>query len=83
MGLRSSLAQFIYCRNYDRIGLQPRGDTPSRLPREKVKTSVTQKEKSKGIGMEGYPEKYLTLINRAGGLYGRILTKVASTDRTQ
>ena len=27
--------------------------------------------------------KYLVLINRAGGLYGRILTEVASTDRTQ
>ena len=26
---------------------------------------------------------YLTLINRVGGLYGRILTEVASTDRTQ
>ena len=26
---------------------------------------------------------YLVLINRAGGLYGRILTEVASTDRTQ
>ena len=26
---------------------------------------------------------YLGLINRAGGLYGRILTEVASTDRTQ
>ena len=26
---------------------------------------------------------YLALINRAGGLYERILTKVVSTDRTQ
>ena len=26
---------------------------------------------------------YLTLINRAGGLYGRILTEVVSTDRTR
>ena len=26
---------------------------------------------------------YLALINRAGGLYGRILTEVASTERTQ
>ena len=28
-------------------------------------------------------EHYLALINRAGGLYGRILTEVVSTDRTQ
>ena len=27
--------------------------------------------------------QYLALINRAGGLYGRILTEVVSTDRTQ
>ena len=26
---------------------------------------------------------YLALINRAGGLYGRILSEVVSTDRTQ
>ena len=26
---------------------------------------------------------YLTLINRGGGLYGRILTEVVSTDRMQ
>ena len=26
---------------------------------------------------------YLALINREGGLYGRILTEVVSTDRTQ
>ena len=29
------------------------------------------------------PSHYLGLINRAGGLYGRILTEVVSTDRTQ
>ena len=28
-------------------------------------------------------QNYLALINRAGGLYGRILTEVVSTDRTQ
>ena len=28
-------------------------------------------------------DDYLALINRVGGLYGRILTDVASTDRTQ
>ena len=27
--------------------------------------------------------QYLALINRAGGLYGRILTEVVSTDRMQ
>ena len=35
-------------------------------------------------GRERYIERsYLALINRAGGLYGRILTEVVSTVRTQ
>ena len=43
-------------------------------------------------GISNYPRQiyflptsrqYLALINRAGGLYGRILTEVVSTDRTQ
>ena len=54
-------AQFIYDRNYNRIGLQLRvmhlADSG-----EEVKTSVTQKEKSKGICIEGYPEKYHFLL---------------------
>ena len=57
--LRSRRTQFIYERNYNRIGLKPRGHVPSRL---QVKTSVTQKEKSKGICIEGYPEKYHFLL---------------------
>ena len=61
--MRSRRAQFIFDRNYNRIGLQPRGHAPSRLASgEEVKTSVTQKEKIKGIYMEGYPEKYHFLL---------------------
>ena len=57
--MRSRHVQFIYDKNYNRIRLQPRGHAPSKLPSgENVKTSVTQKKKSKGICMEGYPEKY-------------------------
>ena len=47
--LRSSRAQFIYDKNCNRIGLQARG--------EEIKTSVTQKEKIKGICMEEHPKK--------------------------
>ena len=57
--LRSRRTQFICDRNYNRIGLKPRGHVPSKLL---VKTSVTQKEKSKGICIEGYPEKYHFLL---------------------
>ena len=52
----SRRGQFIYDRNYNRIG--------QRTYREEVKTSVTQKEKSKGICGEGYPEKYHFLLLR-------------------
>ena len=52
----SRRAQFIYDRNYNRIG--------QRSYREEVKTSVTQKEKSKGICMQGYPEQYHFLLLR-------------------
>ena len=57
--LRSIRAQNIYDRNYNRIALQTRGHAPSRLPAEKLRRLFnTQKERSKGICMEGYPEKY-------------------------
>ena len=35
--MRSRRAQFIYDMNYNRIGLQPRGHTPSRLPVKKLR----------------------------------------------
>ena len=35
--LRSRRTQFIYERNYNRIGLQPRGHAPSRLPVKKLR----------------------------------------------
>ena len=35
--LRSRRAQFIYYRNYGRIGLQPRGHAPGRLPVKKLR----------------------------------------------
>ena len=52
---RSHRAQFFYDRNYNRFGSQARGHAPSRLASgEKVlKTSVTQKEGSKGVCIEG------------------------------
>ena len=53
--LRYRRVQFIYDSNYNRIGLQPRGHEPSRLSVKKLRR---QKEKSKGICMKGYPEKY-------------------------
>ena len=36
-----------------------------------------------GLDWNRITRLHLALINRAGGLYGRILTEVVSTDRTQ
>ena len=62
MELRSRRAQYIYDRNYNRIGYIATRSCTKQTSGEEVKTSVTQKEKSKGICMEGYPEKYHFLL---------------------
>ena len=57
--LRSRRVQFIYDRSYNRIGLQPRGHAPSRLPAKKLRRLLHKKRKVlKGVCMKGYPEKY-------------------------
>ena len=45
--------------SYNRIGLQPRGHAPSRLPVKKLRRLLHKKRKVlKGVCMKGYPEKY-------------------------
>ena len=43
--LRSRRAQFIYDRNYNRIGLQPRGHAPSRLSVKKLRRLLLKRRK--------------------------------------
>ena len=43
--LRSRGAQFLYDRNYNRIGLQPRGHAPSRLSVKKLRRLLLKKRK--------------------------------------
>ena len=43
--LSSRHVQFIYDRNYNRIGLQPRGHAPSRLPGKKVRRLLHKRRK--------------------------------------
>ena len=43
--LRSRRAQFVYHRNYYRIGLQPRGHAPSRLRLKKVRRLLHKQRK--------------------------------------
>ena len=50
---------------------------------KKGKILLVKKWQGKLYNFKFSLSQYLVLINRAGGLYGRILTEVASTDRTQ
>ena len=54
--LRCCRAQFIYDRNLNRSGLQPRGHAPSsgRLPVKKLRRLLHKKRKVRVICMEGY-----------------------------
>ena len=43
--LRSRRVQFIYDRNYNLIGLQPRGHVPNRLPLKKIRRLLHKRRK--------------------------------------
>ena len=42
---RSHRVQFIYDRNYNQTGLQPRGHAPSRLPVKKLRSLLHKRRK--------------------------------------
>ena len=54
MELSSRRAQYIYDRNYNRIGYIATRTCTKQTSGEEVKTSVTQKEKSKGIWLDHF-----------------------------
>ena len=66
------------------IKLLPQSSSAFTLVRRIVKArSKEYFHSSLGVSVSTLREEFLALINRAGGLYGRILTEVVSTDRTQ
>ena len=60
--LRSRRAQFVYDRNYNRIGLQPQGHVPSRLPVKKLRRLLLKTRKVRAFRGRVYPEKYHLLL---------------------
>ena len=58
MELRSRRAQFIYDRNYNQIGLQPRGHAPSRLPVKKLRSLLRKRRKVRVFVWNGIQKKY-------------------------
>ena len=60
--LRSRRVQFIYDRNYNRTGLQPRGHAPSRLPGKKLRHLLHKRRKVRVFVWKGIRKKYHFLL---------------------
>ena len=63
--LRSRRAQFIYDRNYNRIGLQPRGHAPSRLSVKKLTRLLLKKRKVKVFVWKGIRKNIISYYSSA------------------
>ena len=60
--LRSRRAQFIYDRNYNQIGLQPRGHAPSRLPVKKLRRLLHKTRKLRLFAWKGIRKNIIFLL---------------------
>ena len=63
--LRSSRAQFIYDRNYNRIRLQPRGHVPSRLSVKKLRRLLLKKRKVRVFAWKGIRKNTISYYSSA------------------
>ena len=63
--LRSRRAQFIYDRNYNRIGLQPRGHAPSRLPVKKLRRLLHERRKGRVFVWKGIRKNIISYYSSA------------------
>ena len=63
--LRSRRAQFIYDRNYNRIGLQPRGHVPSRLSVKKLRRLLLKKRKVRVFVWKGIRKNIISYYSSA------------------
>ena len=60
--LRSRRVQFIYDRNYSRIGLHPRGHAPSRLPLKKLSRLLHKRRKARVFVWIGIRKNIIFLL---------------------
>ena len=60
--LRSRRAQFIYDRNYNRIGLRPRGHAPSRHPVKKLRRLLHKTRKVRLFVWKGIRKNIIFLL---------------------
>ena len=80
--LRACRAQFIYDGNFNRIGSQPRGHAPIRLPVKKLRRLLHKRRKVKVFGWKGIRKmSFLTIPPRSQLIhnhYAEVYTPVAS-----
>ena len=60
--LRSRRAQFIFDRNYNQIGLQPRGHAPTRLPVKKLRRLLHKRRKVRLFVWKGVRKNIIFLL---------------------
>ena len=60
--LRSRRVQFIYDRNYNLIGLQPRGHVPNRLPVKKLRRLLHKRRKVRTFLWRGIRKNIIFLL---------------------
>ena len=63
--LRPRRAQFIYDRDYNRIGLQPRGHAPSRLSVKKLRHLLLKKRKVRVFVWKGIRKNIISYYSSA------------------
>ena len=78
--LRSRRAQFIYDRNYNRIGLQPSGQAPSRLPVKKLRRLLHKKRKVRVFVWMGILENIISDYRVARNFF-RFCEKLENTNK--
>ena len=61
--LRSRRAHFIYERNFNRTGLQPRGHAPSRLPVKKLRRLLHRRRKVRVFVWEGIRKNIISYFS--------------------
>ena len=63
MQLRSCCAQYIYDRNYNRIGLLPRGHAPSRPPVKKLRRLLNKRRKLRVLLWKGIRKNIISFYS--------------------
>ena len=79
--LRFRRAQFIYDRTYNRIGLQPRGHAPSRLPVMKLRCLLHKSKKVRVFVWKGIQKNIISYYSSSLNFIGLLRVVFSSQQR--